>query len=171
MHLQMVERRLRPNVDYFLKDGIHLSKNCRENCYYCENCFIGMDADQHRLVFTSEANKEPLKLVHNSDRTISFQFQIATESNGDCWQQQKPTNTTWLRACSRSVFLDIEVATKFEPLIGPDEGAGITLRTVQCWDNLYVTPPCLDCRGTEITKGYIVGSRDKGTNFMFLPVN
>ena len=166
MHLQMVKQYLQPNVDYFLKDLSPLSN--KDSSKYC---FIGIDDDQRRLVLTSEANKEPLKIVYNSDRTISFSFQLATKRNGACWQEPTKTDTKWLRTCSNSVFLDIEAATKFEPLLGPDEGDGIALRTVQCWDNLYVTPPCLDCRGTEITKGYIVGSRDKGTNFMFLPVN
>ena len=158
MHLPMVERYLQPNVDYFLIDPSRLFNE--DSSKYC---FIGIKNNPTwtELVLTSEANKEPLKIVYNSDRTISFSFQLSTKRNGACWHEQNgsDTDTKWLRTCNDSVFLDIEAATKFEPLIGPDECDGIALRTVQCWDNLYAN------------YGYIKGSKDKATKFMFLPVN
>ena len=112
MHLTKVERYLQPNVEYFLKDG-------------SENCFIGIDDDQRILVLTSETNKEPLKLVFNSDRSLSF---------------YSPTVGKWLRTSALGVYTfviqrSIEDASKFEPLIGADESDGVVLRTVQRWDN------------------------------------
>ena len=116
-HLRKIEQCLRPNVDYFMKDAAETSS---------EKYFIGIDADQHKLVLTHEANKKPLKLVYNSDRSLSF---------------YSPTVGKWLQTSVVGLhgFLvqrSIEYASKFEPLIGSDESDGIVLRTVQRWDNL-----------------------------------
>ena len=142
MHLQMVERRLRPNVDYFLKDSKTL-------------CFIGiirrrLDLGRHALVLTSEANKVPLEVVYNSDKSLSF---------------YSPTIDKWLQTSVWGVFLDqenAEDASKFEPFIGPDESDGVVLRSVQCWDNL--------CAGFGFSSSCVLTS-GRAIKFNLLPIN
>ena len=95
MHLLSVERYLQPNVDYILK-ALWQERMKRP-------CFIGKTGNPPWLTMTEEANKEPLKLVYNSDRSLSFFV---------------PSIGKWLRALVL-VYLDqqyFEGASKFEPL-------------------------------------------------------
>ena len=141
VHLQMVERYLRPNLEYYLKDG--------------KTCFIGIikrsiDLGRYALVLTSEAFKVSLKLVYNSDKSLSFY----SKSSGK-----------WLRTSVWGVFLDqqnAEDASKFEPLLGPDESDGVVLRSVQCWENL--------CAGSGFSSSCVLTS-GRAIKFNFLPVN
>ena len=146
VHLQMVERYLRPNVDYFLKDSE------RSSIF----SFIGIDVSESELVLTNEANKKPLKLVYNSDRAISF---------------YSTTMCKWLRINNWNVVFDqqnIEDASKFEPLIGSDKSDGVVLRSVHTWENLCA----IYGYGLEYVFSRTVGaSKGQAIKFNFLPVN
>ena len=138
----MVERYLRPNVDYYLKDCKTLS-------------FIGIikrsiDFGRHALVLTGEAFKVPLEVVYNSDKSLSF---------------YSPTIDKWLHTSVWGVFLDqlnAEDASKFEPLIGPAESDGVVLRSVQCWENL--------CAGFGFSSSCVLTS-GRAIKFNLLPIN
>ena len=63
MHLRKIGRCLRPNVEYFLKET-----SIKRNGFMGIKNYMAWA----ELVVTSEENKEPLKLVYNSDRSLSF---------------------------------------------------------------------------------------------------
>ena len=146
-HLRMVERLLQPNVDYFLKSFWEEHLN--------EPCFIGKTGHPTwpKLTLTEEANKEPLKLVYNSDWSISF---------------FAPSIGKWLKVDGGAYLIQqgIEGASQFEPLM-TNENDGIVLRTVPFWEYLSIA-------GDDSAEpGSVKTSSDgyKAAKFKFLPVN
>lgn len=150
MHLQTIEQYLRPNVRYLLKSERDGFVNI---CMV--NSFFGLDGKRHVLalarknVLSKETKIEPLNVVHNSDRSLSF-----NSTNIGKWLRKR-TNFD-------HVFFDerIEDAAKFEPLIDLDESDGIVLRTVQFWDNL--------CVRHTFSGSWVMASKDMSTKFAFI---
>ena len=108
-----------------------------------------------RLTLTEEEKKEPLKLVYNSDRSLSF----FAPSIGE-WLYEECLNQR-----------GIEGASKFEPLM-TDENDGIVLRFVDsyswAWGYLSVVGASSANPAGSVKKSY---ERYKAAKFKFLPVN